>query len=314
MLFFDSNGKYSHAAGGSGGGPGEFAMLVSVFRGKDDSLVAVDMASRRVSFFDSDGKFGRSIRLMPIPELPAPIALGMFADGALLATQGAYTLRAEPPARTERDSQSLYRYSADGTSVTHLGRFPGQEWTIVTTLMPDGRDQVGRRRREFGRSTAYAVSESSFYVADNANFEIQIYSIDAELHTVIRKEYAALPVTETDIMNYRDSVVASRDNALQQRRTRDLHARLPRPPDYMPAFAPDIELDTRGNLWVRETTRPGENSAPWSVFDESGALVGVVEMPVGFRVMDIGSDYVLGVRRDENDVEHVELRSLSKGT
>jgi len=314
LVFFDSTGQYTHAAGGSGGGPGEFTLLVSVFRGKGASLVAVDMASRRVSYFDSDGNYGRSTRLIPFPELPAPLALGMFTDGTLLATQGAYTLRAEPPTRIERDSQSLYCYSADGANVTHLGRFPGQEWTIVTTLTPDGRSQFGRRRREFGRSTAYAVSGNSFYVADNAAFEIQIYSNNAELHTVIRREYAALPVTDTDIKSYRDSVIASRGNALQQRRTRDLHTRLPRPPEYMPAYAPDIETDTHGNLWVRETTRPGENRAPWSVFDESGVLVGVVEMPVGFMVMDIGSDYVLGVRRDELDIEYVELRSLSKGT
>jgi hypothetical protein len=35
-------------------------------------------------------------------------------------------------------------------------------------------------------------------------------------------------------------------------------------------------------------------------------------MPAGLRVDDIGADYVLGVWRDDFDVEHVRLHALRR--
>ena len=93
---------------------------------------------------------------------------------------------------------------------------------------------------------------------------------------------------------------------------RDKSSHLPPPPSTMPAYAPDISLDVDGNLWVREYTGPGQARAPWSVFTESGRFLGTVDMPAGLSVLDIGGDYVLGLRRDKDDVEHVQLYELIK--
>ena len=50
----------------------------------------------------------------------------------------------------------------------------------------------------------------------------------------------------------------------------------------------------------------------WRVFDRTGRWSGTVTMPARFNPMDIGSDYVLGLWRDEDDVEHVRLYRLMK--
>jgi hypothetical protein len=66
------------------------------------------------------------------------------------------------------------------------------------------------------------------------------------------------------------------------------------------------------NLWVRESNRPGDERSRWSVFTDEGELLGEVDMPPGLRVLDIGPDYVLGLHRDELDVEYVRKHVLHK--
>jgi hypothetical protein len=54
----------------------------------------------------------------------------------------------------------------------------------------------------------------------------------------------------------------------------------------------------------------------WRVFDKAGKWLGTVTLPARFNPMDIGTDYVLGLWRDEDDVEHVRMYRLntSEGT
>jgi len=92
---------------------------------------------------------------------------------------------------------------------------------------------------------------------------------------------------------------------------RNLFANLPPAPETYPAYAPDVSVDGDMNLWVRESTRWGDQRAFWSVFSSDGHLLGTLEMPQ-VKVLDIGSDYVLGLRRDELDVEYVQLFRLHR--
>ena len=42
-------------------------------------------------------------------------------------------------------------------------------------------------------------------------------------------------------------------------------------------------------------------------------LLASAHTPAGVRILDIGTDYVLGLWQDENDVEYVRLFRLMKG-
>ena len=48
------------------------------------------------------------------------------------------------------------------------------------------------------------------------------------------------------------------------------------------------------------------------MFDVTGMWLGAVTMPTQFVPTDIGPDYVLGIRWDEDLVEHVQLYPLLK--
>jgi hypothetical protein len=301
LLFYDRDGNLLHSAGGRGGGPGEFQSLEWLARYGPDSILAVDVRSHRVSYFDVDGNFGRSIQLEPNAQIPFPRPVGVFSDGSLLATQGAFSLGGDPPLRVERTEERLFRYEPNGGSAIMIGSFPGPEWAIAP-VGPVG--QWERRQRPFGRKTAFAAAGDRFYVGDNATYEIRVYSVAGRLIQLIRKAAAPVTLEQPDIRAYEDSVLAVGD-ARRKRQMRVLFEKLPPPPRTYPAYAPDIRIDTDLNIWVRETSRTGSQRSEWSVFSATGELLGTVNLPPGVAILDIGADYVLGLQRDEVDVEYV---------
>jgi hypothetical protein len=308
LLFYDSRGNLLHRAGGRGGGPGEFQSLEWLSRYGPDSVLAVDVWNQRVSYFDADGDFGRSVRLEPNAEIPFPRPVGVFGDGSLLATQGTFSLGGEPPVRTERSQEPLFRYQPDGKTAMLLGSFPGPEWAIAP-MGPVG--QWERRRRPFGSATAFAAGADRFYVGDNATYEIRAYSVTGRLIQVIRRAAVPITIEQADIRAFEDSALAVGD-ARQRRQMRVLFDNLPPPPPTYPAYAPDIRVDDDLNLWVRESSRVGRQSSEWSVFSASGEFLGTVLMPPGIDVLDIGTDYVLGLQRDELGVEYVRKFPLRR--
>jgi hypothetical protein len=89
----------------------------------------------------------------------------------------------------------------------------------------------------------------------------------------------------------------------------------------LPAYA-QMLVDADRNLWVSDAaldwylaqgfSRVPAGPIAWRVFDRDGRWLGRVTMPPRFRPMDIGSDYILGLWRDADDVEHVRLYRLTK--
>ena len=79
----------------------------------------------------------------------------------------------------------------------------------------------------------------------------------------------------------------------------------------MPTFR-RLATDTEHNLWVEEYRRPGDDVPSWSVFDPDGHFLGMVTGPEGLNVTDIGADYMLGIVRDDMEVERVVMYALVK--
>ncbi len=72
-------------------------------------------------------------------------------------------------------------------------------------------------------------------------------------------------------------------------------------------------LDVVGNLWVEQ--RPVNWAEPeeidYLVFDPGGLLLGTVVLPP-IDVLEIGEDYVLGVYRDDMEVEYLRVHAIVK--
>lgn len=88
--------------------------------------------------------------------------------------------------------------------------------------------------------------------------------------------------------------------------------------DRLPAYAGFIH-DAAGNLWVENYRRAWEEESRWTVFTPEGVMLGSLELPRGLvlvsgwvEIGQIGNHYVLGVMRDELDVERVVSYRLVK--
>ena len=69
----------------------------------------------------------------------------------------------------------------------------------------------------------------------------------------------------------------------------------------------------RGISGSRNTRGANVDAAStWTVFDPAGRMLGELSTPPRFQVIQIGDDYVLGVWKDDLDVEHVRLYALAK--
>jgi hypothetical protein len=84
-------------------------------------------------------------------------------------------------------------------------------------------------------------------------------------------------------------------------------------PDSLPTFY-QLRTDLLGNLWVEEhpSSDWGDYSRSHLVFDSTGVFLGTVTMPKGLYVTDIGVDYVLGIWKDENEVDYIRVHEIRK--
>jgi hypothetical protein len=77
-------------------------------------------------------------------------------------------------------------------------------------------------------------------------------------------------------------------------------------PDRFPfygGFVPDVD----GNLWVMTYRARRDVASMWHVLNSTGAELGRIRMPARFQPMFINREHVIGVAKDENDVEFVQV-------
>jgi len=75
-----------------------------------------------------------------------------------------------------------------------------------------------------------------------------------------------------------------------------------------------LRVDATGAVWLRTGRHlpPTDASPEWTVFSHAGVLLGTFTLPDRFEPFQFGGDYVLGVWRDELDVEFVRVYGLER--
>jgi hypothetical protein len=209
----------------------------------------------------------------------------------------------------QRDSVTVLVLDPSGGAADTIGRFPGTEQVAL------GSPQEGMlvRPLPFGKSTEVAGQGDLVYVGTGDRYELSAYDPSVGLLALIRADRKLLPVTEEDIEDYRRTLVTigAEGDAQAKRQQERLLAAAPFPKT-MPAFT-GIKPDAEGNLWVQDPQKPGdETGALWIVFSPDLEARGTVRLPDRLQVQQIGRDWVLGIRLDEDDVEHVQLYRLRK--
>lgn len=303
LFFFDAAGNRTQVAGGRGGGPGEFESL-SWHQILKDTLAVANRRPARLSLFDLDGNFARSVAL-------SGNMVGVFPDGTVLTRQGA--LDGLPQSGLARFESSLIRLAQDGEVLDSLGSIPGTEAHFDV-----GGGGVSIRTSPLMRSTWTLVHNDLYFVAATDTYEVKVFGMDGTLLSSIRKRHELRAIDDAVVDSYMEAALedAGDDQALREARISLGSTELP---PTLPAFgwssstqyAP-VAIDDSGNLWVAEYGAFDNKKPRWSVFDRNGLLLGEVEFPVAVEPMHIGHDFVLGRIHDDFDVEHIVMYELLK--
>ncbi len=306
---FDSTGRRLWSAGRKGRGPGEFQRLTWGAFLPGDSLLVFDARLRRFTLLTAEGRIATSGPDAAVNGMP----YGLLTSQLLLVDAFDRSgPRAEPG--TWVDSTSLQSIPRDGGAGTPLGRFPSSE------MHADG---TGVTNVVFGRSRAVTTDHGHFYFGFNDRPEIRVFDEAGRLLRIIRWKAEEVRVTEEDRKAEAGrQVTAARalaraagrnpDDVRERDRAGNPLPKRPRPTAETFPYFERLRVDALGNLWVQEYERPRDLGQRWVVFDPSGRWLGRIEMPRGFRVTQIGADFVAGALMDEDGIEHPALFAISR--
>lgn len=345
VLFFAPDGNFLFAAGGPGDGPGAFRSLATLGAGSGDTLFTYDDRTGRISVFNADGALLRTRRIDISSALPAGFdfgpglqAAGWTPSGDLVAFRR--LLRSTPSERDSSDSfgrartlatsseflrfrqptVELLSFNREGRLVSRIGELKGSESLFV--------NQVQDRRDDGGSGTISMTSSlldlpflktfqanaawGAVAFGNTSDYEIRVTDASGDMMYTVRRARAAKTVTTSERNAWIQGQLSVISDPELRGRRRRLYDGIEFPTT-MPAFS-SLALQEGGALWVEEfdsgMARRGRTR--WGVYDAGGTHLGDVTMPARLRPMSIGRDYLLGVWKDELDVEYVRVYDVMR--
>ena len=119
------------------------------------------------------------------------------------------------------------------------------------------------------------------------------------------------PIEDSEVDVWRDTSMELHTAKMSESDARDLLEQVA--VSWERPYFTHMVIDALGNLWVE--LEPANWQAPgeieYLVFDRDGLLLGSVAVPP-LEVLEIGADYVVGIYRDEMDVEYLRVHDIRK--
>jgi hypothetical protein len=281
MRIYSAGGNHRITIGGRGQGPGEFEALWDAFPVGPDEVLAYDVLGPGVElsrFKVSTGQLIEEWKLNARVSLPN----GLKFLGSGIAIGITWSMPERPPAEGA--------FVVNAVLATYDIRVGLLDTVVVLLGLSFAVDPNGPQSVQFSPEALSTAAANRIYGGWSGRYEIWVHDSSRSPVQVIRAEAIAEPVTD------------------QMRKAVGevwLETRSPK------AFAEALPfyirlLATPDNwLWVRRYPPPEATEHRWDIFDPEGQFRGMLRIPAGYRLTEVGSDYVLGVWRNEDDVESV---------
>lgn len=328
LNYFDASGAHIRREGGIGEGPGEYRNVTWLGRLPNDSLVLFDRELQRLTTLSPrEGVAGVTTLATASRHLASTVegrvqvtgagqyrVHGRMSDGSYVASSNIPPPLAEPGATVARDSAVYVRFAPNGSVSDTIGTFAADErQASASGAQGEGMILIGPP--PFGRTSHVLVDATGFWFSSSDRYELQHYRADGRLDRIVRRSVQPVRVTrelaaaakQADLALLPTQGPAEMIAMLRQMTEQKWDSA--RMPETLPAHG-ELMTDGRGGILIAETPLPGDTIARWIVFDAEGRVIRTIALPSRFRAMEFGADYVLGVTKDENDVESVELYRL----
>jgi hypothetical protein len=294
---FAADGSFLRTIGREGQGPGELAQPWRLIRAPGDTVGVYDMEGH-LELLSLDDEGSRRVRVPPTADGGMAQILGSLAAGDYLAILNEF------PGKPREGTMPLYSrfqvMSAAGDTTPTIGRHQSAQFAF----RKESDKLIRTIETLFWAEPGMAVLPSGYAWCLATEFDCEIHSRDGPHVRTIRAAVPTDPVTEADVARLRDMRLATASTAADSASVRagiDEAERMSRFP-----VASLIRTDSHGRIWMRPFIwRPSDRIAHWLVFEQTGAVLGTVALPAGLQVFDIGDAYILGVERDDDDVERV---------
>jgi hypothetical protein len=283
LRLFDSIGKTLVRIGRQGRGPGEFQSVSDAGLLAGDSVWAYDQSLMGLSVFTSTGDFVRRSQLAGSRANCQPV--GPLSDGSMV-------VRCFKSLSSSVGSYEFLRVASDGT-----------ERNMIAADTMQLTSEMGYHADAFGSGARY------LYRGKAESYEIRVFAADGKLIRISRVALEPHVLTAEELERQQDYVVAL--NVAQGVPEKDARVRAQPMPSRIAVWVAMVE-DPDGNLWAMESRIPWDLPRRWMVFNPKGELLGRMETPAGLQVYNIGRDYMLVGREDDDGVQLVELRRLVK--
>ncbi len=323
---FDRNGVFIREFGGKGEGPSEIPLMLNDLMWAGDQVALIDwQAGGKTVLYDTTGKFSRSFRNTQPTGMR--ISLAGFTPIGWIGTESSSERPENPvpgqayplPVQMRRVAPSM-----DGLEevlfdlpprILYGRRHGGLDWPLFHPPGASGFDASGNH-----------------YITVSGQYRIDVRNPSGTLVRSIRCTHDPIPITDEDIEAYKELVrieydtlswmsASERERQLQTYLDRiEEQASFPRP-DFRPPLR-TLLVGRDGSFWVerldghepakwwQERMSGGFGKTPtgetdWDLFSAPGRLIGSVHLPPRFKPMAVSEESVVGVLKDEFDVEYV---------
>lgn len=314
LRIFSAGGAHLRTVGGAGSGPGEFGPGAGpVLVGAGDRLFVPDPLNQRLNRLTPG--------LEPLPSVPLDFARGMpmaWADapsGRLLSQMRPLGL---PGGEAADGSDVIIERGPGGTVVDTIARFPSG---ATFSFREDGADLTF-----FSPEPVWTVTSGGIVLAVNDRYRFEVYE-GGEVVRIFGKPFEPAPIPEADRQLIREAMIRIYEEFGLAGPQLDFVRNAIGFADSYPAYA-SIQAGPEGSIWVQRLQRPsdlpegereafdprlGFGSHRWDVFDADGRYLGVIEMPPRFQPLRFEDDRILGIQRDELDVQSVLILRIRRG-
>ena len=299
LRFFDEEGRWTRSLGGEGEGPGEFQYLRALGPCDPEGFVAFDLNWQR-NTYRMDGTFVEKT-VLTAPSGVTPYSLACDAEGNFMILGWGRAIGDGPILGFYQAHDRLVLAGDDGEVAVEFGR------RLVSERIGT---RGGSRPHPAGRATRFALHAGLAYVGSGERFEVEVWSLDGTLLSLIRGPQVSLEVTDSVRTAYLDAQLAAADPG----RRAALRSSIGEWewPEQLPAFT-DLRLDGSGAIWAKRFTVLDDEPETWSILDAERAYLGDLQLGAGQRLLGFGEDYLLVLLTDELGVESVAKLALDRG-
>ncbi len=284
VVLVASDGSTLGAFGGQGAGPGEYRFPEALGRCAADSLFVWDMGRSKATILGPEGRTAREVR----PAVPTAYQFSCLPDGRFVAMDASKSVGA-PRASNGKAALihgALVIMSPEGDS---LAAVP---------------DLVLGEAKVVGQLAGMAVLNDRVVIGLNGSNELVSYEFDGTRIGAVRVAVTAVPLSDRRFEAMVDKPVADMggDSTVRARLRQMILAE--GKPELAPLFS-SMHGSPDGTVWW-VTSLPGDSTTTLLGF-RGDAPARSLQLPAGTEVFEVGSDYLLAKRTDEEGFERLVM-------